>query len=46
MFWKVDKHKRNDQSGIIHSFGKSTKKTEQTQEERPVEEKYILLECL
>ena len=24
-FWKVDKHKRNDQSGIIHSFGKSKK---------------------
>ena len=26
MFWKVDKHKRNDQRGIIHPFGKSTKK--------------------
>ena len=27
MFWKVDKHKQNDQSGIVHPFGKSTKKT-------------------
>ena len=26
MFWKVDKHKRNDKNGIIHPFGKSTKK--------------------
>ena len=26
MFWKVDKHKWNDQNGIIHPFGKSTKK--------------------
>ena len=35
MFWKIDKQKRNDQSGIIHHFGKSTKKIEQTQAERP-----------
>ena len=26
MFWKEEKHKQNDQSGIVHPFGKSTKK--------------------
>jgi len=28
MFRRVDKHKQNDQNGIIHPFGKPTKKTE------------------
>ena len=27
MFWKEDKHKQNDQSGIVHPFGKSRRKS-------------------